>query len=213
MPAQETRVHLIVVDPDRVFRDSFAVAIERGYGHRVVGHASTAREALRLVQEAAPTVVVSELFLPDSDGLSLALELKRRHVVLPMLALSQISQAHILQECLQSGFNGYVLKREPLEVVVSALEVVAAGGRYTSRQVVPTSEASPLASLSRREREILFLIIQGLASRDVAQRLFISEKTVEAHRFRINRKLGVRSGLDLARFAAENGLLGIPIKH
>jgi DNA-binding NarL/FixJ family response regulator len=125
--------------------------------------------------------------------------------------LSVCDDGDHLARALQAGASGYALKSDSTEITLEAIRSVVAGQtwvspRLSSRLIHGRPEHSGLAALSAREREVFDLAVRGLTGREIAQRLFISYKTVESHRYKINRKLGVRSIAELVRLAAINGL-------
>lgn len=129
-----------------------------------------------------------------------------------VLVMTAFGDPFAAAEVLKFGVAGYFTKEQPTSELFAAIEVVSRGGTYLPPALVgrlpadPSRDHSPLASLSRREREIFRLAVLGSESRDLARRLFISVKTVESHLLNIARKLGVRTITGLVRFAAEHGI-------
>jgi DNA-binding NarL/FixJ family response regulator len=162
--------------------------------------------------------VVADLMLKDTDGVSVARELTRRGVAARIMILTMHTNALFVRDAFDAGVQGYALKEQPLTEIVEAMRLSAGGERYLSPRLGPPPiprargtinerAQAGIDQLSRREREIFGRIIQGLSSRDIAQSLCISLKTVETHRSHINRKLGVHSPAELIRLAALKGLL------
>lgn len=211
----------VLLDEHKAFRDCLRIALQREASVSVVGDASTAREIYPVIEAEKPDLVITELMLKDTDGVSLARELNRRGAKMPMLILTMYSNAVFVRHALETGVLGYALKEQPLSEVIAAVRAVANGTRYVSpllgqvpmprlregNALADEGQTSGLDQLSHREREIFCRIIQGLSSRDIARALCISLKTVETHRSHINRKLGVHSPSELIRLAALQGLL------
>jgi DNA-binding NarL/FixJ family response regulator len=211
-------MRIVLVDDHQAFRQSFRIALWHEASISVVGEASAARQVYPLVESEKPDLVVADLMLKDTDGVSVARELTRRGVPARIMILTMHTNALFVRDAFDAGVQGYALKEQPLSEIVEAMRVSAGGDRYLSPRLgpppIPRARGAAtervqagIEQLSRREREIFGRIIQGLSSRDIAQSLCISLKTVETHRSHINRKLGVHSPAELIRLAALKGLL------
>jgi DNA-binding NarL/FixJ family response regulator len=211
-------MRIVLVDDHQAFRESFRIALWHEASISVVGEASAARQVYPLVESEKPDLVVADLMLKDTDGVSVARELTRRGVTARIMILTMHTNALFVRDAFEAGVQGYALKEQPLTEIIEAMKTAASGDRYLSPRLGPppiprargtTTERghAGIDQLSRREREIFGRIIQGLSSRDIAQSLCISLKTVETHRSHINRKLGVHSPAELIRLAALKGLL------
>jgi DNA-binding NarL/FixJ family response regulator len=204
---------IVLVEDNLAYRESFRLAIESLSQFVVVGEAGAAREAFPLIAEKSPDLAVVDFLLPDANGISLARELRRRRLRTKILVLGRMALPGFVGDAIKSGIDGFALKQEPLEVIIEAMSRVLEGERHLSPRLqqelhallvdrVPAS-----ASLSAREREILFLLIEGMSSKEIAKAVSLSAKTVDAHRLRINRKLGIGSPADLARLLADHDLI------
>jgi DNA-binding NarL/FixJ family response regulator len=212
-------MRVVLLDDHQTFRESLKIALWHEASIKVVGESASAREVVSLVEAERPDLVVADLMLEDTDGISMVRDLVRRGVTTPVMILTAHSNALFVRDAFEAGVQGYALKEQPLAEIVDAMRKAGAGERYLSPRLgtVPTPRtraaqdgrdpAAGLDQLSRREREIFCLIIQGTSSRDIAESLCISLKTVETHRSHINRKLGVHSPAELIRLAALKGLL------
>jgi DNA-binding NarL/FixJ family response regulator len=204
---------VILVEDHLAYRQSFRLALSTLSPFEVIGEAGGAREAYPLIEEREPDLAVIDFLLPDTNGISLARELRRRKLKTRILILGRMAHPLFIKDALRAGVGGFALKHEPLERVIDAMNRVVAGERYISPELQNELTAAlartvpGLAELSAREREILFLLIEGQSSKEIAQALFLSSKTVDAHRLHINRKLGVRSPAALARLVADQGLI------
>lgn len=213
---------VVLVDDHLVFRESLRIALATQAGFDVVGEAKTAREACTIVENTRPDLLVTDLLLEDTDGVALVRELRRRGSAVPTLVLTRLAQADFVRDALAVGVRGYALKDESLDTLISAMRGVAQGQPYLSPGVQEiaasgggdagaarpqANSASLLGPLTKREREVFGRVLEGFSNRDIAKTLCISLKTVETHRFRINRKLGVHSTAELIRVAAGAGLV------
>jgi DNA-binding NarL/FixJ family response regulator len=212
---------VVLVDDHLVFRESLRIALVTSAGFDVVGEAKTARDACAVVESTRPDLLVTDLLLEDTDGIALVRELRRRGSSVPTLVLTRLAQTDFVRDALALGVRGYALKDESLDELIGAMRAVARGQSYLSPgvQEIATSTDGPnaagqegsaggfLGPLTKREREIFGRVLEGFSNRDIAKTLCISLKTVETHRFRINRKLGVHSTAELIRVAAGAGLV------
>jgi DNA-binding NarL/FixJ family response regulator len=210
-------LRIVLVDDHQAFRDSLRIALWHEASISVVGEAGAARQVYQLVEAEKPDLLVLDLMLKDTDGVSVARELNRRALGVRTMILTMHANSLFVRDAFEAGVLAYALKEQPLSEIIAAMGLAARGERYLAPQLgtppVPRlrgnqeAAAPGLDQLSRREREIFGRIIQGLSSRDIAQSLCISLKTVETHRSHINRKLGVHSPAELIRLAALKGLL------
>jgi DNA-binding NarL/FixJ family response regulator len=208
-----TAKRVVLLDDHQVFLDCFRIALAADPRFVVLGATKDPRRAYALVEQEKPDLLVSELLLHDTDGVSVARELVRRGVSTPVLILTVHGSLAFVREAIQAGVSGYALKEQSLPDVREAVHAVAEGQRYFAPALGDLSAVEPspvdglLASLSRREQEVFLRILHGADNREIARSLSISVKTVETHRAHINRKLDVHSPAQLMRVAALGGLL------
>lgn len=212
-------IRVVLIDDHRLFRDGLRAILTCHDDLQVVGEASDFREAVDLLANVEPDVVVVDITLPGSNGLALLRELKRRGVRAPFLMLTMHQHADMVTDAFAAGATSYALKHQSERELVEAVRTTAARTTYLapqlSRELIPTSGGPParsaangvLALLSAREREIFDLVVRGRTNAQIARELFISIKTVDTHRTRIMKKLDVHSVGDLIRLAARHGFL------
>lgn len=201
-------MNLFLADDHATFRESLRIALATRGPFSIVGEAAAARALYEGVEKLRPDVLVCDLLLEDTDAVSVVRELKRRRLRVQTLVLTRVSHPAFVEDALASGAAGYALKDDSLADIIGAIETVQGGQRYVSTRVVPAKDANTnLSALSVREREVFCRLLEGWSTKDIARSLCISAKTVEAHRFRINRKLGVRSPTQLLHYAAGQGLV------
>jgi two-component system response regulator NreC len=204
-------VRVLIADDHRVLIGAMRALLER-HGFEIVGEATTGEEALTLAAKVHPHVVVMDLEMPGTGGLSAAHRMKHAAPAARVLILSaHDDDADVLEALNDAGVAGYLVKSDAPEELISAVRTVANGKRYLSpaiARIVLTQLKNPRASgsenrsgLTLREREVLRLLADGSTSKDIAQRLGISPKTAQAHRENINNKLGVTSTAEMVRYA------------
>ncbi len=208
----------MLVDDHPIVRQGLAQLINAAADLVICGEASTAREALDLLETCSPDVVIVDISLEDRNGVELIKDIVARRPGLPSLALSMYDEAMYAMRVLRAGGRGYIMKQEVPKKVLTAIRQVLAGHVYLSEtmstrlvdQLVATGTASPplAGELSDRELEVLTLIGRGQSTRDIAEKLFLSVKTVEAHRERIKDKLKLKNGAELLRYAMQFTLDG-----
>ncbi len=210
-------MRLMLVEDHAVFRSALReLFATREPSFEMVAEAATAQDAWRLADQHHPDITIMDLFLRGESGISATRELCRRHRGARVLILTAVDNPCFVREAFAAGARGYALKEQSAEEIFGAVRVVAGGARYLPPRFDPelmvegrqdAQSEGLFGQLSAREREIFDLVVAGHGNQRIAAELFISVKTVETHRARINRKLGVHSGVELVRFAALHGRL------
>ncbi|HEY0253290.1 MAG TPA: response regulator transcription factor [Kofleriaceae bacterium] len=202
-------IKVFLVDDHPIVRLGFAQLLGSAGDIEVCGQASDAREALDTVAAATPNVIVVDVSLGATNGIDLIRELKERLPTAVVLVVSMHDEHLYADRALRAGAAGYVMKHEATDAIVRAIRVVADGGLFVSEAVtlrmlqraIAGGADSPLESLSDRELHVLQLMGRGLATREIAEQLHLSIKTVESYRARLKEKMNLRSGTELLRFA------------
>jgi DNA-binding NarL/FixJ family response regulator len=216
-----TALRTLIVDDHELYREGLCALLSTVEDVEVVAQASDAREAMRVAQAISPQFAIVDVSLPGSNGLALLRDLVRWDRRCKILMLTMHVSEPFVAQAFADGARGYALKDQPAPEIAEAVQTVARGQRYLAprlpRELMdPRPEArsgDPLCALSRREREVFDLAVRGFSNDSMAREMSISVKTVETHRARINRKLGVHSTGDLVRFAATHGLISPPIQR
>jgi two-component system, NarL family, response regulator DegU len=209
-------VTVALIDDHIVFREAFRALLASTQEFSVVAEGQEGQEVCPLYEATRPDVVVMDVTLPGTDGLTATRELTSRYPA-KVLMLSAHAVHDYVTRAFASGATGYALKSQPAQAVIEALKAVAQGDRYLAPEL-PVSllnstrargRGAPgqLEGLSHREREVFDLVVRGYSNASISGALSISVKTVETHRANINRKLSVHSSTQLLRFAALRGLV------
>lgn len=200
------KARVLVVEDHPIVRYGLALLIDDQADLCVCGSASNVSEAKQLAEEQFPDAAVVDLALGDESGLELISHLHQTAPYLPVLVLSMHDETSYAERALRAGARGYVMKREAMDHVLTALRRLLGGGMFVSDKLsaqlltkAVNRPSSPLDSLSDREFEVFRLLAVGAGPTEAARRLRVSVKTVEAHRGHIKEKLGVKTAAELAR--------------
>ena len=204
---------LIVCDDHALFREGLTLLLNQQPGWRVLAQAAHGAEAVRLAAELQPDVVILDVAMPTMSGIDAASAIREVAERTRIVALSMYSDAHYRRAMTESGAAAYVLKNEASAELVEAIQVVLRGETYVSPSIARVPLPTPqrradrdMDLLSERELTVLRLIAEGLRTREIADALGISAKTVETYRARLMLKLGVDNLAGLIRMALRAGL-------
>ena len=222
MSEEQRQIRVLIADDHPVVREGFSAIVDVEEDIEVVGQAADGREAVRLAQELRPDVVLMDLVMPNLDGVAaieqIRAELPQTHV---LILTTYADDEHILAG-IQAGARGYLLKDALPDELVQAIRVVAEGGSLLQPAVAARvwdrlgalmgghdeiEAVTPAPVLTDREEEILTLLAGGARNRDIAQKLFISERTVKVHVANLMDKLGARTRTEAVARAMQLGLL------
>jgi DNA-binding NarL/FixJ family response regulator len=210
-PARRT---ILIVDDHPMLRRGLASLITSEPDLAVCGEAATCQAALEAIGQQLPDLILVDLTLEGGDGLDLVKDLKIRHPKIPTLVLSMHDEAVYAERALRAGARGYVSKQQLDETVLLAIRTVLAGETHLSEALKARlatqflggrtlETGSPLAALSDRELQVFRLIGQGRGTRQIAETLHLSIKTIESHCEHIKNKLNLQSAVELAHRAAQ----------
>ena len=215
------KIRVLVADDHAVIREGLRVMLGNQPDMQVVGTAANGREAVRLVDEHEPDIVVIDISMPELNGIEAIAQILPRHPHIKIIVLSIHETKPYVYRTLKAGAKGYLIKETAGLEVVDAVRAVYRGERYLSQRIsdlltdvsyrnleVPI-EISPLEQLSSREREILQLVAEGKTSHEIAERLSISSKTVDTYRSRLMHKIGVDDVAGLVKFAIQHGVISL----
>ena len=211
-----TRVML--VDDHELVRQGIAAMLNAASDLQVVGEARSGREALEVARRELPDVVLMDVKMPDMDGLEATRKLKEERARTAVIMLTMHDNPSYLRDAVRAGAAGYLLKDVSKDELVDAIRQVATGGAFIESQMLKgmLSEMKPGAggtqtgagkNLTKREREILSLVAEGMSNREIADKLVLSPETVKSHVAAILEKLNVSDRTQAAIFAVRNGLV------
>lgn len=212
-----TPIRIVLADDHDIVRAGIRGILAKLNTLEIVGEASNGREALQMARDLQPNIIVMDIAMPELNGLEATRQIVAAQVDVKVLILSMHSSRQFVSEVLKAGASGYLLKNNALRELPIAINAVANGKVYLSPGVaelvvedyvrhVPATGKVAFATLSAREREVLQLLAEGKTSKEIANSLTVSVKTVESHRSQIMDKLGIRTVAELTKFAVREGL-------
>ncbi|MEP6537953.1 MAG: response regulator transcription factor [Bryobacteraceae bacterium] len=213
-PRAVVKRSILLVDDHAVVRQGLALLINREADLDVCGDAEDASSALRKIDELKPDLVVVDVSLSGPDGLDLLKEIRTRTLTLPVLILSMLDELVYAERALRAGANGYIMKQEATERVLVAIRRILGGDIYVSDRMADrmlhrfvggnqVGPSSPITLLTDRELEVFRLIGEGHATRQIAEELHISVKTVESYQAHIKEKLSLKNARELVQRAIQ----------
>jgi len=222
-------IRILIADDHQLIRDGLRSMLENTDDLQVIGEAGDGKSLIELLNKKSKEtdIILMDIKMPDKTGIELTQQVSKLYPHIKIIALTMFESDHYITGMLQAGAVGYLLKNTGKQEVIQALRDVAAGKTYFSESVTQSvmarfmsshnhpadtnaSEPTPeLANvhLTKREKEILILIAGELTNQQIAERLFISPRTVETHRRNLIQKLGVKNTIGLIKFAISNGLI------
>jgi two-component system response regulator NreC len=209
-------IKVLIADDHAIVRAGLRTLIHSESTMELVGEATGGFETLELVEKFQPNVLILDLSMPDLDGISVTKRIKPQFPDLRILILTIHEDEALLRAALKAGASGYILKHAAEADLVSAILSILRGDLYVDPSMVRkllSDESPPVIplqtteSLTPRETEVLKLIVQGYTNRQIGEELSISFRTAESHRANLSEKLGLRSRVELVRYAREHGLI------
>ena len=217
-------IRLLIVDDHQIVRAGLRMLFVAEEDMSIVGEVGSGTEALQAVAELRPDVVIMDVAMPGMSGIEATRLIKQHAPEVAVLALTMHEDEQYFLEMLNAGASGYIPKRAAPDDLISAIRVVSQGNvflhatlaqflinevlHYGETHENAAKETPGKGNLTPREREVLRLTAEGLTSREIAQQLILSPKTVDRHRENIMAKLNLHNRVDLVKYAIERGLLG-----
>lgn len=212
------KIRVLLVDDHGIVREGLHAMLSLNEDVEVVGEAADGREAINQTRSCTPNVIVMDMAMPGMDGLQATKRLTRDFPDVRVLVLSQHDNERYILPVLQAGASGYVLKRSVGAELVEAIRTVHKGDCWLPPRVAQTvlsyCRQGPSAAtedngnlLTEREQEVLKLVVEGYTSREIADLLYLSKRTVMCHRANIASKLGIHNRMELIRYAMRTGVV------
>ncbi len=211
------KVKILIVDDHAVLRDGLRAMLDVHDEIEIVGEASDGNESIQKALEFTPDVILMDLVMPGMDGLEATRRIRKRVPTAKVLVLTQHETKQYILSAIKAGAAGYIPKKALSSELLTAIHAVHMGDSYLYSSATKALmedyqqrvEGEPYDRLTAREREILQLVAAGHTSREISDMLHISSKTVQGHRLRITKELGLRNRTELIKYAMRRGLLSI----
>jgi two-component system, NarL family, response regulator NreC len=208
------QIRILIVDDHGVLRAGLRALLSLEDDLLVVGEASNGSDALELAGRLKPNVVILDISLPEMTGIEVSRRLKMTFPDINILLLTVHEETSLLREGIQSGANGYILKKAVEAELIEAIRQVAGGGMYVHpamvrsllEEQVPRTGKGPEVTLTQREIDVIRLLVKGYTNRQIAEEFSLSVRTIETHRSNIMKKLNLRSRLELVHYATRHKL-------
>ncbi len=210
------KIKTIIVDDHPLFRKGLKAALTSQPEIEVVGEAGDSESAIDMVKQLSPDVIILDINLPGKNGIEIAGEIKTSNQDVKIIFLTMHNEEDLFNAAFNAGASAYLLKENAVDEVISAVIESHQGGSFISHNIAEyfvnrqqktaerILENPGISDLTDKEREILCLISMGKTSKEIADELFLSYKTIENHRTRICAKLGIKGSFSLLKFAIEN---------
>jgi two-component system, NarL family, response regulator NreC len=214
-------IKVLIADDHKIIRESLRTLIEQQKGMEVIAEAENGRSAVQLARKLAPDVVIMDIGMPGLNGIEATRQIVKAAPAVKVVALSMHADKRFALEMLKAGASGYVLKNSAFEEMVHAINCVmgqkiylcppVAGALKAGTSCFTRAAATVFSVLTAREREVLQLLAEGKATKEIASLLFVSVKTIETHRMQIMKKLDIHSVAELTKYAVRQGLTTIDL--
>jgi DNA-binding NarL/FixJ family response regulator len=214
------KIKILIADDHRLFRDGLKALLEKQADMQVVGETADGIATVQAVQEKKPDIILMDISMPELNGIEATRQIIESRPDIRVIMLSMHSDQRYIAECLKAGAVGYILKDCPTEELLTAIRAVANKQVYLSRKITESlvrdyvnlnkgGSNLVFAILSPREREVLQLLAEGKSTKQIADKLNVSVKTIETHRKQIMDKLDMHSIAELTKYAIREGLTSL----
>lgn len=208
------KISIIIADDHRVFIDGMKALLKEVKELEVVAEAENGSQLIEQASKYMPDIILTDIQMPNKDGIEATKEIHKLHRDIKIIALTMLNETLFIKKMLDAGASGYILKTTDKHELIEAIMKVAAGEKYFSAEVTSRlmnnyaeKSSNPNDLLTKREKEILKHIAQGLTDKEIAEMVFLSPLTITTHRKNILSKLGLKNKVELTRFAIDNNLL------
>ncbi len=211
-------INVMLVDDHKMLREGIKQLLEFDSEIKVISSAQTGKECLSLLEENKPDIVLLDINLPDTSGIKLIKDIKKRSKTIKVMMLTVHNEVEYLVDSLDGGADGYILKDSGAEELIKAIKFIYNGERYIEPSLIPSlnarlvqleTETDMVKSLTKREIQILSLLVNGKSNLDISETLKLSEQTIKNHVTALYKKIGVKDRTQAAVFAIRNNIVSM----
>lgn len=214
-------IKVVIADDHEIFLDGLKLILSRNKDIFIAGSAANGRQLIGLCELHRPHVVLTDIKMPEMDGIESTRYISEKHPEIGIIALSMFDEENLIMEMLDCGAKGYLLKNSDKTEIIDAIRTVAGDENYYCRQTSAKlaqmiarahkkkSNATPVIDFTDREKEIIKLICQEFTNREIGDKLFLSTRTVEGYRLKLLEKMQVKNSIGIVVYAIQHGLITI----
>lgn len=221
METNDANIKIIIADDHEIFRDGFKLMLSKQMDITLIGEAADGRELVELVKEKLPDLIITDIKMPIMDGIEAAKKVAALYPDMGIIGLSMFDEDDLIIDMLEAGAKGYLLKNANKEQILEAIKTVYNGDPYYCKttshkltQMIAKSRFNPYKKketidFTEREMEIINLVCHELTNQEIADKLFLSIRTIEGNRFKIMEKMNVKNPVGLVVYALKHGLVKV----
>ncbi len=217
---KDRKIKLFLVDDHEIVRDGLKSLLGNKEEIAIIGEAASGKEFFEFLNNEVPDILLLDISLPDMSGIDIAKKLNETNPELGILILSMFTDEDFVINAIKVGARGYLPKNSKKDELINAIKTVYEGGEYYPAEIsriiarsyinrVKNDDAGLIELLTEREREVMLFVVEGLSNSGIADKLFISVRTVETHKTRILQKLQLKSTVELVKFAIKNKIIKV----
>lgn len=215
------KIRVILADDHQMFREGVKSILDDEPGIEVVGEVGRGQDLLKMLESIVPDIVITDISMPEMSGIEIASYLSQNYPQVRVLILSMHVNEEFIVKALETGANGYLPKDTSMNELLEAIYVISRGENYFNKEISDTvlksiiRKSKPEAnqkqseSLTDREMEVLYNVVNGNTNKEIARKLYISVRTVDSHKNNIMHKLKLKSSVELVKYAIKNKLVSL----
>lgn len=209
------KIKIVLLDDHQMFRDGVKAVLGDEDNIELIGETGSGKELFDLLSQVQPDLVITDISLPDISGIEVASRIVKHYPNMKVLMLSMHTNEEFIVKALKAGAHGYLPKDTSMDELLEAIQTIHQGEHYFNKDIsniilkglanqAKSPEDTTTDALTRREKEIVRLVVEGLSNKEIAEKLFISIRTVDSHKTNILQKLKLKSTVELVKFAIRN---------
>lgn len=210
------KINIVLVDDHQMFRDGVKSVLSDEENIEIIGEVGSGKDLYKLLESIVPDLIITDISMPDISGIEVAKYVIENYPGIKILILSMHSNEEFITKALSVGANGYLPKDTSMTELLKAINTIYKGDNYFNKSISDTILNSLMnkpkqenKSLTKREKEIINLVVDGLSNKEIADKLCISIRTVDSHKNNIMQKLNLKSSVELVKYAIKNNLANL----